>query len=138
MDEFTEIKDEKQLNNFLDEIWNFHDGVISKIEYVSGSSGSKDGTYPIDKNPRILLRIEGCNYNETTIDGVELLFEGLIKAFISPTRENYTSNILGANIVLKNNKFIFVNDIDDDVDKINTDERCNYYVMAEKLSYRLS
>ena len=137
MDEFTEIKDEKQLNNFLDEIWNFHDGVISKIEYVSGSSGSKDGTYPIDKNPRILLRIEGCNYNETTIDGVELLFEGLIKAFISPIERNFTTNIFEANIILKNHKFVFVSDIDDDVNEINTNQSGACYVMAEKLSYRL-
>ena len=137
MDEFTEIKDEKQLNNFLDEIWNFHDGVISKIEYVSGSSGSKDGTYPIDKNPRILLRIEGCNYNETTIDGVELLFEGLIKFFVSPEKKDYTTNIFEANIVLNNNKFVFVSDVDDDMDKIATNQSGTCYVIAEKLSYRL-
>ena len=137
MDEFTEIKDEKQLNNFLDEIWNFHDAVISKAEYISGSLGSREGTTPLDDNPRVLLRFEGCNYNETTIDGVELLFEGLIKAFISPIERNFTTNIFEANIILKNHKFVFVSDIDDDVNEINTNQSGTCYVMAEKLSYRL-
>ena len=66
MDKFIKIKDEEQLNNFLDDIWNFHDGVISQTKYISGSRGSKEGTTPIDDNPQILLRIEGCHYNETT------------------------------------------------------------------------
>ena len=137
MDEFTEIKDEKQLNNFLDEIWNFHDAVISKAEYISGSLGSREGTTPMDDNPRVLLRFEGCNYNETTIDGVELLFEGLIKFFVSPEKKDYTTNIFEANIVLNNNKFVFVSDVDDDMDKIATNQSGTCYVIAEKLSYRL-
>ena len=48
MDTFIEIKDKKQLDEFMNHIWNFHDSVISKIDYVSGSFGSQEGTYPID------------------------------------------------------------------------------------------
>ena len=48
MDTFVEIKDKKQLDEFMDHIWNFHDSVISKIDYVSGSFGSQEGAYPID------------------------------------------------------------------------------------------
>ena len=31
-----------------DKKWNFHDSVISKIDYVSGSFASQEGTYTID------------------------------------------------------------------------------------------
>lgn len=137
MDNFIEIKDEEQLHNFLDNVWKFHDGVISQAKYISGSLGSKEGTTPFDDNPRILLRIEGCNYKNTTIDGVELLFEGLMKFFVSPVKEDYTTNIFEANIVLKNNKFVFVNDTSNDVGKIDTEQSGCCHVMAEKLSYRL-
>ena len=136
MKKFIKIKDEKELNEFLDDVWNFHDGVISKANYTSGSSGDTTGTVPFDINPRLILRIEGCHYNETTINGVELLFEGVTKVFIAPTKENYTCNIMGANIVLKDNKFTFVNDTYYNVDEINTDETCYCYVAAKKLSYR--
>ena len=137
MNKFIEIKDEKQLKNFLEKVWNFHDGVISKVEYISGSYGSKKGTCPIDDNPKILLRIESCRFNETFVEGIELLFEGLTRFFVSPTKKNYTTNIIEANIVLKNGKLIFVSDIGDDVDKINTEQSSYCYVMAEKLSYKV-
>ena len=67
----------------------------------------------------------------------QLLFEGLIKFFVSPEKKEYATNIFEANIVLKNNRFVFVNDISDDVDKIDTEQSDRCYVMAEKLSYKL-
>ncbi len=137
MNKFIEIKDRKQLDEFMNQIWNFHDSVISKINYVSGSYGSRKGSYAFDDKRELVVRFEGLHFNEKIVDALELKFSKLEKAFISPCQENYTTNIMCAKIELRNNRFIFVNDNSFDIDTIITNEKFYYYIVAEKLYYRI-
>lgn len=137
MDTFIEIKDKKQLDEFMDHIWNFHDSVISKIDYVSGSFGSQEGAYPIDDKRELVVRFENLHYDEKILNALELKFIKLEKAFIAPCEENYISSIMCAKIELKNNNFIFVNDDSLSTDTISTDEKFYYYIVAKKLYYKI-
>ena len=114
MNEFNKIRDENQLNELLDKIWNFHDSFISKINYTVG---------PIDNTSKLVIKFEYVRYDEDFIDALELKFEKIEKVFIAPNEDNYDSYIFGAKIVLKYGKFIFVNDESLDVDKILTNEK---------------
>lgn len=137
MDKFIEIKDKKQLDEFMDQIWNFHDAVISKIDYVSGSFGSQEGTYVIDDKRELIVRFEGVHYEEKIVDAVELKFDKLEKIYFAPNEENYTTNIMCAKIELKDDTFIFVNDDSLSVDTIITNEKFYYYIVSKKLYYRI-
>lgn len=137
MDKFIEIKDKKQLDEFMDQIWNFHDAVISKIDYVSGSFGSQEGTYAIDDKRELIVRFEGVHYDEKIVDAIELKFDKLEKIYFAPNEENYTTNIMCAKIELKEDTFIFVNDDSLSVDTIITNEKFYYYIVSKKLYYRI-
>ena len=137
MDKFIEIKDKKQLDEFMDQIWNFHDAVISKIDYVSGSFGSQEGTYVIDDKRELIVRFEGVHYEEKIVDAVELKFDKLEKIYFAPNEENYTTNIMCAKIELKDDTFIFVNDDSLSVDTIITNEKFYYYIVSKKLYYKI-
>ena len=134
---FIEIKDEQQLEKFLDEMIDFHDGVVSKINYVSGSVGDREGTCPFDDKRTLTMTIEGVYCDAVLFDAVELLFEDLIKAFIAPNKPDYTTNISCAKIVLQNGRFVFVNSVSDTIDTININDEWNYHIEAKKLSYRI-
>lgn len=137
MDKFIEIKDKKQLDEFMDQIWNFHDAVISKIDYVSGSFGSQEGTYVIDDKRELIVRFEGVHYDEKIVDAIELKFDKLEKIYFAPNEENYTTNIMCAKIELKDDTFIFVNDDSLSVDTIITNEKFYYYIVSKKLYYKI-
>ena len=137
MDKFIEIKDKKQLDEFMDQIWNFHDAVISKIDYVSGSFGSQEGTYVIDDKRELIVRFESVHYEEKIVDAIELKFDKLEKIYFAPNEENYTTNIMCAKIELKDDTFIFVNDDSLSVDTIITNEKFYYYITSKKLYYRI-
>ena len=137
MDKFIEIKDKKQLDEFMDQIWNFHDAVISKIDYASGSFGSQEGTYVIDDKRELIVRFEGVHYEEKIVDAIELKFDKLDKIYFAPNEENYTTNIMCAKIELKDDTFIFVNDDSLSVDTIITNEKFYYYIVSKKLYYRI-
>lgn len=137
MDKFIEIKDKKQLDEFMDQIWNFHDAVISKIDYVSGSFGSQEGTYVIDDKRELIVRFEGVHYEEKIVDAVELKFDKLEKIYFAPNEENYTTSIMCAKIELKDDTFIFVNDDSLSVDTIIINEKFYYYIVSKKLYYKI-
>lgn len=136
MSKFVEIKDKKQLGEFMARIWNFHDAVISKITYISGSYGSQEGTYPFDDRRELNVRFESVHYDEEVIDAVELKFVNLEKIFISPNNENYTTEIMCSKIDLKDDTFIFVNDDSFSIDTIITNEKFYYYIASKQLYYR--
>lgn len=137
MNKFIEIKDTKQLDEFMNHIWNFHDAVISKINYTSGSYGSQKFTFPIDDKRELVVKFESVHYDEKIVDALELKFIKLEKVFIAPNEENHTTNIMCAKMELKNNNFIFVNDDSLSIDTINTSEKFYYYISAKELYYRI-
>ena len=61
----------------MDHIWNFHDSVISKIDYVSGSFGSQEGTYPLDDKRELkyqLLLLEIFTFRKVFLPFLTIIF----------------------------------------------------------------
>ncbi len=134
---FIEINTQAELDKFLYDMIDFHDGVISKINYVSGSFGDRDGTCPFDTHPYLIMRIEGVYLDELVFDAVEVLFDEVINAYITPRQNNWTTNIGGTQIKLIDGKFIFALDGQYVIDKIDLHEEWNYHIESKKLGYRL-
>lgn len=137
MNKFVEIKDKTQLDELMDHVWDFHDAVISKIKYVSGSHATQKGSYPIDDKKELVVRFESVRYDDIFVDALELKFSNLTRVFIAPNEEDYTTNIMCAKIEIKNGNFIFVNDASLSVDIIETDQKFCYYIAAKRLYYRI-
>ncbi len=129
---FIKIKDEKQLKQFLDDVCEFHDGVIKYINYTSGSFGDEHGTRPFDDKAEIKMRIEGC------MCGDFILKFGLVsEAKIYPVPFMYDSVIYAANIVIKDGNFIFVKSYGDLNEKNEIVYPDTTYIISKNLSYKV-
>lgn len=133
---FIKIKTKDELNLFLDKIWNFHDSVISKITYLSGSTGDKTASCPFDSKRKLIVRFESVRVDEDWVDGLELKFDKLERIFIAPIEEDYTTNIMFADIKIINGKFVFANDKITDEFTFDCKEKFVYFIVSQNLSYR--
>lgn len=129
---FVEVKDEKKLKQFLEDVCEFHDGVIKYINYTSGSIGDENGTRPFDNKAEIKVRIEGCMCGDFI-----LKFSLVKEAKICPVPIEYDSVIYAANIVMKDGKFVFVR-VDNDLNENNEIQYDDAtYIISKKFSYKI-
>lgn len=97
---WNEIVNKNDLRSFMDIFLGFHDSCIKEIKYVSGAFVDENlSMYPINDKRRLRMIIQRQYKNPSTI---EMDFIGLIKLKISPLDENYTCEILGATMGIKN------------------------------------
>lgn len=146
MKKFTEIKDERQLEDLKDFSADFHDSRIVNMNCKLNYSNKKnaynewytlkirlEGVYFAESKykPDSIVSCEGCKY-----DGIELVFEKIGKVFFNPNSVDYLY-IYDALLIIKDGKFIF-NAFNDEQEMADLDtDTLNLYVSAEKLSYRL-
>lgn len=124
---FKKINNEEELKELMTETNDFHDGVINSVKYRSGSTGYCGGTCPFDSLARADVLIDGiCGGND-----VVLRFDKVKRINIVPIKEDYSTNIFDALLIIKNGLFIFSPfcDVKDEMDNNST------YIISEKLSY---
>ncbi len=93
------IKNETDLNCFMEKVEYFHDSCIKELKYVSGSYVDDNlSMYPIN-DKRSLNVIIQCQIEDIFI--VELQFLGLQFLKLCPCDENYTSEILDSMMFFK-------------------------------------
>lgn len=96
---WNEIMNEKDLTNFMDLYYGFHDSCIKELKYISGSYVKDDlGMQPINDQRVLRLIIQRQFKNPAAI---EMEFIGLKRLSMFPHDENYTSEILDATMILK-------------------------------------
>lgn len=132
-----EITDKAVLKAFPDYVQYFHDGVISTINYVSGSKRSGSGVHVFDDKRQVTIRIEGLWNESDKSYTVELLFENTLKMTVIPAAPWETSFIFSANILFHDVKFIFLKDVDDVDQDIDPGGYDGTYIAAERLKYRI-
>lgn len=97
---WNEIANDKDLADFMDSIYFFHDSCIKELRYISGAYvGEKLSMYPINDR-RVLSVIIQRQSEENTM--IEMEFEKIKFLKLFPTDEKYTCEILGATMILKN------------------------------------
>lgn len=96
---WNEIADEKDLNSFMDAMCGFHDSCLKEIKYISGAYVKETlSMFPVN-NQRILSIIIQRQFKNPS--EIEMQFVGLKYLRLFPNGENYTCEILGATMVLK-------------------------------------
>lgn len=117
---WNEIMNEKDLTNFMDSLYRFHDSCIKELKYISGSYVREDlGMHPINDQRVLKLIIQRQFKNPATI---EMEFIGLKRLCMSPADENFTCEIFGATMILKDDCIYWCdweNLSEDDLDDYN-------------------
>ena len=124
---------------------NFHDGRIvemqSKLNHYA-ENGKHGDNYSLcikiedvyfaepKYKPESVVADEGCKFK-----GIEMLFDGVEKLFFAPEENHEFMFIFHALLVMKDDKFIF--NAFDYSEKLKSEEACNLYISAEKLSYKI-
>lgn len=130
---FKDIRTQKDVKEFMQKVCYFHDSCIKEMKYVSGAYVNKDGwMYPINDKRILSVLIQ------TPIKGmydVELEFSELEYLKLFPLID-YTCEILGASIFLKDGCFIFCENSDIPIEDIEEYE--GTVICAKKLRWRCS
>lgn len=96
---WVEIKNEKELKDFMDMLYYFHDSCIKEIKYVSGAYVDENLSMRPVNEKRNLRMIIQRQFNNPCV--LEMEFIGLYKLQIIPSDENYSCEILDATMILK-------------------------------------
>ncbi|MFI3229913.1 MAG: hypothetical protein R3Y23_07150 [Bacillota bacterium] len=127
-----EIKSEIMLKEFLNKVENFHDAIVTELSYVSGSTGAADSVCPIDRNPTIAVVFMGAKCGKIVVR-----FEGVTRATIAPTPQEYSSQIIEANISYNANKFTFAQFVDNIDDEITLEIDNGITIASQQLFYEI-
>jgi hypothetical protein len=104
------IDNQEDIVLLLSQSISFHDAVLTKMEYVSGSGKAADGIgmVPFDSVRRVTMYLDSC-----WCPTVEMVFEGVTAMNLRPNLDNYLSDIFGAVLELQEEKVTFC--LDEDV-----------------------
>lgn len=96
---WNEINSNEDLNNFMNTHYGFHDSCLKELKYVSGAYVSENLSMNSKNDQRTLKIIIQRQFQNPSV--IELEFMGLIYLKLFPSNENYTSEILDATMLLK-------------------------------------
>ena len=131
MQEWTEIRDEDSLKEFMERVTFFHDSCIKEMHYLSGAYVNENlDMYPVNDR-RILRVIIQRQYEEDPM--IEMEFQGLKYLKLFPADERYTCEIIDSTIILKED-YIIWSDCEDKIDLEDGDT--GTLVCASKLRWR--
>ena len=125
------ISNEKEMKDFMSEMWSFHDSCIKEMKYVSGAYVSEDLSMQAINTKRCLSVIIQRQASENTT--IEMAFEGLKFLKMFPSDEKYSCEILGATMFFKDG---YVYWCDDDVTDADIDTFEGTIICASALSWR--
>lgn len=96
---WNEIKNENDIEFFLDRVKYFHDSCIKEISYISGAYVNEDlGMYPVN-NQRTLSIIIQRQFDKDSV--IEMQFSNLKYLKLYPVEVDYTCEISGCSMLEK-------------------------------------
>lgn len=129
---WNEIIDNNDLIRLMESVCYFHDSCIKEMKYVSGAYVDENlSMYPINDR-RLLKIIIQRQFNDISM--IELEFEGLKYLRLFPANEQYTCEILGSTMIMKDNCIYWC-----DCDGLSENDIDNYggtLICASKLRWR--
>lgn len=129
---WNEIIDEKDIQNFMNKVGFFHDSCIKEMRYYSGAYvDDNQAMYPIN-DKRILNVIIQRQFEELSM--IELQFIGLKYLNLFPISEEYTCEILGSKMLIKDG-FVYWCD-SEEVSEDDFEDYEGTLICASKLRWR--
>ena len=131
---WSEIKNESDIECFLERVNNFHDSCIKEISYVSGAyTDEKLSMYPIN-NQRTLNIIIQRQYDKDSV--IEMQFDSLKYLKLNPIEVDYTCEISGCSMLAKDG-LIYWSDEEDLKKPDDFDECQGTAVCASNIRWRV-
>ena len=129
---WNEIKDSKDIKEFMERVIYFHDSCIKEIKYLSGAYVQENlAMRPINES-RILSVIFQRQFEDISM--IELQFEGIDYLKLFPNNENYTCEILDSAMFIFNNRIYWADS--EDVSPDNFESYDGTLICASKLRWR--
>lgn len=126
-----EIKNEQDIADFMQKIYDFHDSCIKEMKYLSGAYVNEVlGMHPLNDR-RVLRVIVQRQFDD--IPMIELEFEGLKYLRLFPTDEEYTCEILDSTLLLKDGCIYWC---DECISEADLDSYGGTVICASKLRWR--
>lgn len=96
---WKEINNEKDLKEFMDMIYGFHDSCIKEFKYISGAYVTERLSMHAENDKRVLRLIIQRQFENPC--AIEMEFTGLIRLSVFPKGESHTCEILDATMMIK-------------------------------------
>ena len=130
---WNEILNERDIQEFMDKVGNFHDSCVKEMRYCSGAYVDDDlSMYPINDS-RTLDVILQRQVDELSM--IDMQFIGLKYLNLCPFNEEYTAEILNSRMFLKDG-YICWSDSEDFVES-GYDGYEGTFVCAARLRWRI-
>lgn len=100
--EWNYIESEKDIENIMETFGEFHDSVLKTLNYISGSRKVEEGMIVIDS-----VRQVSMIFDSDWSDSIEIVFEGVLALNLRPAKDNYSSELFSATIMLKDATILF-------------------------------
>lgn len=128
-----EIKNNDDIKNLMERVWEFHDSCIKEIKYTSGAYVQENlAMRPINES-RILKVLIQRQFKDMPV--IELEFAGLKYLKLLPNDDNYTCEILDSTLIMKDNDIYWCDC--GGFSEINLEtENVNTIICASKLRWR--
>lgn len=99
---WTYVRSTEDAKSLIQKAHEFHDSVLTGLNYVSGSFGDESGLNVTDDVRRVEMRFD-CSWSPN----IELVFEGVTALNLRPAMDNYTSEISSAVVYASDSEVVF-------------------------------
>lgn len=122
------VETQSDADLLMEQTCNLHDSVIKEIYYISGAYvDSNKAMQPTDDLRRVTVKIQSQQ-----CDDVEMIFEGVTALNLRPALDNYTADIFGASLIVKDASVFFC---DECLEGIDTSYK-GTWILAYSLKWR--
>ncbi|MFL0269319.1 hypothetical protein [Candidatus Clostridium radicumherbarum] len=105
LDGWNYVESEKDIENLMEIFSGFHDSVLRSLNYISGSRKVEEGMIVTDD-----IRQASTIFDSDWSDSIEIVFEGVLSLNLRPAKDNYTSDLFSATIMIKDETLLFYDD----------------------------
>ncbi len=128
---WNQIRNENDIQEFMNTHYCFHDSCIKELKYLSGAYIKDKWMHPIN-DKRILRIIIHGQYDEHSV--IEMEFGGLKRLNLSPDDEKYSCDIFGVTMLMKDDLIYWCDDDNLTID--NIDDYRGTLICASVLKWR--
>lgn len=134
---WKELKNEQDIEHFLNQFGGFHDGCLKELRYVSGQYVDHDfSLYPINSTRNLYVIFQRQWRNPAVI---EMLFEQLECLSLKPPDQNFASFISSAYMAMEDGCFVWFDNSEfqeDYKELYNSPETT--WIKAQKVKWRVA